>query len=330
MMKELVRELTEAYGPSGHEGQVREIIRHHVEDLVDRIEVDALGNLIAMRGPEGGQRIMLAAHMDEIGIVVTRIDEGGFLRFAPVGLQDANVLLGNRVRFADGQVGTISHERRRSDEKPELNKMYVDVGATSREDVGIAVGDVACFHREFVERGNRIMAKALDDRIGCAILIRVLQGMADTPHRVHFVFTAQEEVGLRGATTSAYAVDPRLGVVVDVTEAGDTPKSHGTAAELGKGPAIKIMEKGTLTDPRANALLERCAEEVGVSVQRQVARWGSSDASAIQVTRSGVPVALPCIPARYEHTPSEMIDIRDAEGCEAILRRLVMAPLDLD
>jgi endoglucanase len=329
-MKELVRELTEAYGPSGHEEQVRDIIRRHVEGSADRVEVDALGNLIAVRGPEGGRRMMLAAHMDEIGVVVTRIDEGGFLRFAPVGLHDAAILLGTRVRFADGQVGTVSHERRERGEKPELNRMYVDVGATSREDAGVAVGDVACFDARFVQRGSRIMAKALDDRIGCAILIQVLQDMGETPHRVHFVFTAQEEVGLRGATTSAYAVDPGLGVVVDLTEAGDTPKSHGTAAELGKGPAIKIMEKGTLTDPRANALLERCAQEAGVPVQRQVARWGGSDASAIQVTRSGVPVALPCIPARYEHTPSEMIDIRDAEGCEAILRRLVMSSLDLD
>lgn len=200
-MKEIIRTLTEAFGPSGYEDQVREVIADMIKDHVDEISTDVMGNLIAVKrgtAPEG-KRIMFSAHADEIGIIVTHIDEKGFLRFSNVGGLAPETLIGNRVRFSNGTIGVIYKEK--GDLKDlNLDKLYVDIGAESQEEAEakVKVGEFGIIHREFTDLGNRLVAKSMDDRIGCAILVEAIKQLQDTPNTLYFVFSTQEEVGLRG------------------------------------------------------------------------------------------------------------------------------------
>lgn len=332
-MKELIKELTEAYGPSGHEEKIREVIRAEIEDLADEVRVDALGNLIALKGgSEEGMKVMLAAHMDEIGIIVTHVDEKGFLRFAPVGGVRPFTLLGGRAVFADGTVGTFGVEKREPEEEkkiPDSDKLYVDVGAVDKDSVPVGVGDVACFQRPFFSQGDRLIAKAFDDRAGCAVLIQVMRKLDETPHDVYFVFSVQEEVGLRGAITSTYGIQPDLGLSVDVTRTGDTPEARTMAVSLGGGPAIKVKDRGMLAHPGVKNLLVETAEELGIPYQLEVLERGTTDAMAIQVSREGVPAGCISIPCRYIHTPSEMVDYNDVTNAVKLLVALLSKPIEL-
>ena len=332
-MKELIKKLTETYGPSGHEERIREVIRAEIEGLADDIRVDALGNLIALkRGKGQGIKVMLAAHMDEIGIIVTHVDEKGFLRFAPVGGVRPLTLLGGRAVFADGTVGTFGMEKREPEEAkkiPTFDKLYLDVGAKDKESVPVKVGDVACFQRPFVAQGDRLIAKAFDDRIGCAVLIQVMRDLKETPHDVYFVFSVQEEVGLRGATTSTYGIQPDLGISVDVTRTGDTPEAHPMAVSLGAGPAIKVKDGRMLAHPAVKDLLVRTAEELGIPYQLEVLERGTTDAAAIQISREGVPAGCLSIPCRYVHTPSEMVDYNDVANAVKLLVAVLSKPIEL-
>ncbi len=332
-MKELIKKLTETYGPSGHEERIREVIRAEIEGLADEVRVDALGNLIALkRGKGQGIKVMLAAHMDEIGIIVTHVDEKGFLRFAPVGGVRPLTLLGGRAVFADGTVGTFGMEKREPEEAkkiPTFDKLYLDVGARDKESVPVKVGDVACFQRPFVAQGDRLIAKAFDDRIGCAVLIQVMRELKETPHDVYFVFSVQEEVGLRGATTSTYGIQPDLGISVDVTRTGDTPEAHPMAVSLGAGPAIKVKDGRMLAHPAVKDLLVRTAEELGIPYQLEVLERGTTDAAAIQISREGVPAGCLSIPCRYVHTPSEMVDYNDVANAVKLLVAVLSRPIEL-
>ena len=332
-MKELIKKLTETYGPSGREENIREVIRAEIEGLADEVRVDALGNLIALkRGKGQGIKVMLAAHMDEIGIIVTHVDEKGFLRFAPVGGVRPLTLLGGRAVFADGTVGTFGMEKREPEEAkkiPTFDKLYLDVGAKDKESVPVKVGDVACFQRPFVAQGDRLIAKAFDDRIGCAVLIQVMRDLKETPHDVYFVFSVQEEVGLRGATTSTYGIQPDLGISVDVTRTGDTPEAHPMAVSLGAGPAIKVKDGRMLAHPAVKDLLVRTAEELGIPYQLEVLERGTTDAAAIQISREGVPAGCLSIPCRYVHTPSEMVDYNDVANAVKLLVAVLSKPIEL-
>ena len=216
---------------------------------------------------------MLAAHMDEIGIVVSHIDEKGFLRFSNIGgLRPLN-LNGSRVRFADGTVGVIGLEKLEEPGKvPGLERFYLDIGARDKASVGVKVGDTACFFRPFEEVGGRLVSKAMDDRVGCAVLLQVLRDLESSPHDVHFVFTVQEEVGLRGATTSGFGVDPEIALAVDVTDTGDTPECSPMAMHLGKGPAIKVRDSGMLAHVGVKDWLVRTAEGRGDPLPARGAR----------------------------------------------------------
>ncbi len=330
-MKALITELVEAYGPSGSEGPVRELIRGHVQPLCDECRVDALGNLIAhKRGDGSGRKVMLAAHMDEIGVVVTHVDEKGFLRFGPIGGVNPLALTGSRVLFANGVQGTLWREGPwTSDEKPTLDKMFIDVGAASKEELTVGVGDVACFYRPLVDLGKRLMAKAFDDRIACAVLVQTLRELGQTPHDVYFVFTVQEEVGLRGAETATYGISPDLGIAVDVTLAADTPEADHLNMALGKGPCIKVKDRGMLAHPGVKNLLVETAERLGLPYQLEVLLLGTTDAMAMQVSQSGIPVGTVSIATRYVHTPSEMVDYDDVLNSVKLLVGLLSAPIRL-
>jgi endoglucanase len=334
-VKELIQELTEAFGPSGYEDQVREIIKMHVVDQVDETRTDALGNLIALKKGESDSsvephKIMLSAHMDEIGVIVSHIDDKGFLRFSPIGGVNPLTLLGGRVRFADGATGVIGREKvQKPNEFPTIAKMFIDVGATDKEHLARRVGDVAAFTRPFTDLGQRLTAKAFDDRIACAIMVQTVLELASTPHDVHFVFTVQEEVGLRGAQTSAFGLEPDVAIAVDVTGTGDTPEAHPMAVSLGDGPAIKVKDSGMLTHPGVKNWMVDTAERLGLPYQLEVLERGTTDGMAIQTSRAGVATGVLSIPCRYVHSPSEMVDYSDVQNAVKLLVELLSGPVDL-
>jgi endoglucanase len=267
--------------------------------------------------------------MDEIGVMVTYIDEKGFARFTRIGGVSPLTCIGSRVQFEDGRIGVIGVEQKREnrDKTPKLEQLYIDVGATSRDDCPIQVGDPAVFVRPFVAQGSRLLSKAMDDRIGCAVLIEVLRRLEDTPHDLYVVFAVQEEVGLRGARTSAYGIDPDIAIAVDVTGTGDTPESMPMAVKLGQGPAVKVQDRGMISHPQVRRLLVGRAEEAGIPYQLEVLEYGSTDAAAIQLVRAGVPTGCLSVPCRHIHTPSEMVDESDVENAVRLLLEVLQKPL---
>lgn len=329
-MRDLIKQLVETYGPSGHEQQVRALIEGLARGSADEIRTDAMGNLIALkRGTGGGKRLMVAAHMDEIGLVVTYVDGSGFLRVGPVGGVFLPTLVGSRVRFGNGTTGVVNREKwlTNTRELPKWEQIFVDVGAPGPDDMPVGVGDVAAFVQPLVEMGGRAAAKAMDDRIGCAVALQTLLSMGESPNDVYFVFTVQEEVGTRGALVSAFGIEPDVGLAVDVTDTGDTPESEHMAVALGKGPAIKVMDSGMLTHPGVKEWMIRTAEGAGIFHQLEVLLAGSTDARAIQSSRAGVPSGCLSIPTRYVHTPSEVVDLADVENAVKLLTALVSGPV---
>lgn len=331
-MKPLIKKLADAFGPSGHEGEVREIVRAEIKGLPDYISVDPLGNLLAVfkKRAKSGKKILLSAHMDEIGVIVSHVDDDGFARFMPIGGVSPLTCLGNRVRFASGAVGVIGIEAREDTSKPPtFAQLFLDFGASGRATCPVKVGDAGAFDRRLEERNGRLVAKSLDDRVGVAILIETMHQLKRTPHEVQFVFSVQEEVGLRGAHTSAYGLDPDLGIAVDVTRTGDTPKGIKMDVRLGQGPAIKVRDSGMLADPRIVALMSQRATELKLPHQMEVLEAGTTDAAAIQLARAGVPAGCLSIPCRHIHTPSEMVDQGDVEKAVALLVDLLGKPVEL-
>ncbi|MBM3152159.1 MAG: M42 family metallopeptidase [Chloroflexi bacterium] len=331
-LKLLIKKLTEIFSPSGYETDIRAAIHDEVKRLADDVRVDALGNLIARKGKGSakGKRIMLAAHMDEIGLIATHIDGNGFIRFTGIGGIRPLALTGSRVRFVSGVPGVIGADRITDPGRaPTLEQCFIDVGASNGKDCPVKVGDVCGFERPFLEVGQRLVAKSMDDRIGCVVLIETLRALKSTPHEAYFVFTTQEEVGVRGATTSAFGIDPHLGLAVDVTGVGDTPKCAKMEVSLGKGPAVKIKDAGMLADPRVVDWMIRTAEKNGIPYQREILEAGGTDARAIQVTRAGVPAGCLSIPCRYVHSPSEMVDERDVSNAVKLMTALVSGPAEI-
>jgi tetrahedral aminopeptidase len=327
-MKSLIQKLVETTGPSGYESQIRNLIRAEITPYADEIRVDALGNLIARKG-QTGKKVMLAAHMDEIGVIVTHIDEKGFARFTNLGGVMARNLPGSRVRFLNGASGVIGLEREAGNEsQPTLDQMYIDLG-TDRQNCPIRLADVAAFDRPFADFGNRLVSKAMDDRIGVAILIETLARIQQPAHSLYFVFSVQEEVGIRGAATAAYGLDPDIGIAVDVTDTGDTPKGIKMEVGLGKGPAIKVRDSGMLTDPRLVDWMVNTATNSHIPYQLEILERGTTDARAIQLTREGVPAGCISIPCRYIHSPSEMVDYSDIENAINLLVELLKNPIEI-
>jgi endoglucanase len=322
-VKETIKKLVEIFGPSGYEQDIRDTIRQEIEKdglatgNGDEVRVDVMGNLIVLKKGTGvGRKVMLAAHMDEIGVIVTHIDEK---------------LIGGRVRFADGTVGVIGVEKLEDRTKmPGLDKLFIDVGARDKASCPVRVGDMAGFVRPFADMGDRLIAKGMDDRIGCAVLLQVLRELKETPHDVYFVFTVQEEVGLRGATTSGYGVAPDLALSVDVTGTGDTPEARAMAVSLGDGPAIKVKDGGMLAHPGVKNWLVETAERDEIPYQLEVLEGGTTDARAIQTSRAGVPTGCVSIPCRYIHSPSEMVDYDDVTNAVKLLVTALSKPIELE
>lgn len=330
-MKDMIKKLVEAYGPSGCEHQVRALIREEIAGLADEVRTDTLGNLIALKKGDGtGSKIMLSAHMDEIGVIVSYVDEKGFARINPVGGVRTLYEVMGRVLFQDGMVGVIGMEKMdKPSEVPPMDKLYVDVGATRREDCPVKVGDMACFLRPMVETGGHLTSKAMDDRIGCAVLVQTMRELTSSPHDVYFVFSTQEEVGLRGALTSAFGIEPDVGIAIDVTFALDVPEPPvKSAIALDRGPAIKVKDGGMLATPWVKDWMVRTAEANDIPYQLEVLVGGTTDARAIQTTRAGVPTGCMSIPTRYIHSPSETVSLSDVLDGVKLMLGLLSSPIE--
>ncbi len=335
-MKALIQRLVETPGPSGYEKQIRAVVRAEVEPYADEIRTDALGNLIVRVGTrtDAGQRILLSAHIDEIGVIATYIDEQGYVRFLPVGGVFPRNCIGGRVRFLNGAQGVIGVERLSSPERmPAFEQMFIDLGVQSKKECPVRVGDMAVFERPFLDLGKRLASKALDDRVGVAVLIETLRRFkaeaVRSPHEIFFVFSVQEEVGSRGAAVAAFGLEPDLGIAIDVTGSGDTPNGIRMETALGRGPAIKVRDQGMLADPRLVDWMVKTAKQAGLPYQMEILERGSTDAQLIQLSRAGVPAGCVSIPARYIHSPSEMIDLEDAENTVRLMLALLQGPVKL-
>ncbi len=334
-MKDLVKKLSEGFGPSGSEDQIRSIIRSEVEQYADEIRVDAMGNLICRVapknpgiGPGAGaapKRIMVDAHMDEIGVVVSYIDDKGFLRFSPVGGLSPHVLLGQRVVFADGTVGVFGTEKLDDIKDLRFDKMFIDIGARDRAEAKakVRIGDAAAMVSSFADMGVRVSGKAMDDRIACLVLIEAMRRAQPGVHEVYYVFAVQEELGLRGARTAAYGINPDVGIAVDVTLWGDTPEHAPFNVVLGGGAAIKAKDSSLIAHPAVKNLMIDAAERNGIPYQLEVLERGGTDAGAIALTREGVPSGTISVPCRYVHTPTEMVDMGDVDACVRLLVAVV-------
>lgn len=325
-MFDLIKKLTEANGVSGNEEEIREIIINEIKPYIDDIKIDALGNLIAVKKGTA-KKIMFAAHMDEIGVMVTYIDDKGFARFSSLGWVSQFYSLCQRVSFKNGTVGTIFYEEKLEEMKDlKLSKMYIDIGAVSKEDAEkkIHIGDTACFIGNARKEGDMIISKALDDRAGCAVLIKTIQNLSATENELYFVFTVQEELGLRGAQTAAFQIKPDIAIAVDVTLTGDTPDCSPMEVKCGKGPAIKIKDRSIICHQEVKRLLVDCAQKAGIQIQYEILENGGSDPGAIHLVAGGIPSGAISIPCRYIHSPNEMVDINDLEGAVKILSQTVV------
>ncbi len=333
-MKEVLRKLSETYGPSGHEYRIREIIKEEISGFVDEIREDTMGNLIAVKRASRGKaeaKVMVAAHMDEIGLIVTHIDDNGFIRFSNIGGVSPFISIGQRVIFSNGAIGTVYHEPIEDISKLKLENMYIDIGAQDKESAMkiVKIGDAAGFHRPLEWVGERGIGKSMDNRAGCAVAVETIKKVGRTPNDVYFVFTSQEEVGLRGARTAAYGIAPDVGIAVDVTSTGDTPEAKTMAVKLGGGTAIKVRDASVICNPLVRERLIEIAEANGIPYQLEILERGGTDAGSIHLTREGIPSGVISVPCRYIHSPSEMIDYYDMVNSIELLTKALQSPFKM-
>ena len=326
MFEAMLKKVLQAFGPSGNEGKVASVLAEEIHPYCDEVYTDALGNLIAHKRGTSGKKLMLSAHMDQIGFIVVDIDENGFLRIGNVGGILPSLSVAREVVFENGVHGVIyfeTPETRDAKAVASLPNMYVDIGCATREEAEqkVQVGDMCVFVSNFVDLGSRMASGAMDNRVCCAILVEAMKQLS-SPHDVYVVFTVQEEVGLRGSGAAAYAIEPDLNINLDVTLTGDTPKMPAMSVALGKGPAIKMMDSSVIVPQCVRKFMIDCAEQAGIPFQREVLRAGGTDTAAVQRTRSGVLAGCISIPSRYVHTPAEVVDRTDVEQAVELLRAM--------
>lgn len=314
-----IRELVRLSGVSGNEKAVAEYIKGQILPFVDKVYDDALGNLVAVRKGEG-PKVMLMAHMDEIGLVATFVDEKGFIRVSAVGGVDPKTTIGRPVQFENGVMGVFACADKALKE-PAIKDCFVDIGAADRADAlrRIEIGMTASFLSETFETGNRIVSNALDNRVGCYCLMETLRRIKATTCELYAVFTVQEEVGLRGAKVSGFEIDPDVAIAIDVTLSGDYPDAAETAAVLGKGAALKIRDRSAICSREVVEDLENLAARKGIAVQRDVLSAGGTDIGSVQLLGRGVQVGGVSIPIRYCHSAIEMADRSDIEATIGLL-----------
>lgn len=330
----LLKEICEAPGAPGFEQVIRELVLKTVTPLVDEVEIDNMGNVMAIKRAKnnpGGKKVMIAAHMDEIGFIVTHIDENGFIRFHTLGGFDPKTLTAQRVivhgeKDLVGVMGTKPIHVMTAEEKTKLPKntdYFIDMGMKKEEvEKYIKVGDPVTRERALIEMGNCVNCKSIDNRVSVFILIEALKKIKDFPYDVYGVFTVQEEVGIRGASVAAQAINPDFGVGLDTTIAFDLPgaQPHEKVTSLGEGVAIKIMDASAICDYRMVAYLKEIADKNKIKWQPEVLTAGGTDTAGVQRRgKNGSISGAISIPTRHLHQVIEMADKSDIEGCIDLL-----------
>lgn len=332
-MLDTIKELSLLCGTSGRESKIRKYIIEKIDGKCDWLE-DALGNIIAFKkgAKMPSHKVMLDAHMDEVGVIVTFITGDGMLKFSPVGGIDTKVLLARQIVFDNGTSGVVGIKPihlSKGDEKtkiPDVDSLYIDIGASSKEEAEkyVKIGDTGVFLSNFVEFGDsRIKGKALDDRVGCAILLDMIN--TDLSYDAYFSFSVQEEIGLRGATTSAYGIDPEYAIVLETTTAADLidVPEHKKVCRLGEGAAVSFMDRSTLYSKELFDTAFRIADERGIKIQPKTVVAGGNNAGAIHKARAGIKTITVNTPCRYLHSPSCVCDKNDIENARQLAEVLL-------
>ena len=317
-----MKKFTSVYSVSGCESEIASLISEEIRPFVDDIRTDALGNLIAYKkGIDQSKKLMIAAHMDEIGFVVTYIDSKGFLRVSNIGgISPATAY--SEVMFKNGVRGVIVMDASAKSD-PKVKDMVIDIGAKDKKDAErrVKVGDTCAPVNNFKRlANNRYTAKAFDDRIGCAVAAYAAKKIEKAAYDTYFVFTVQEEVGLRGAKTAAFAIAPDYGITVDVTRTGDVPGVSPMAISLGDGAAIKVKDNSVICSKLVVDSLAAIADKNGIKYQYEILEAGGTDAASMQQAGAGCHAGGISIPTRYLHTPVEVIDFKDVMACGELLK----------
>ncbi len=349
-IKDFQQKLSSLLGVSGHEEEVRTFILGEIEkrNIADKAWIDSLGNVLVIKeGTVGNNRILLDAHIDEIGFMISHITHKGFIRFVPIGGWDNRILLGQSIILKSGN-GKLFHgiigskpphittleERKKVVDIPE---MYIDIGMTSEEEViqnQINIGTVGTLFNPFVEFPNgMIRGKAFDDRTGCNVLLHTLMLLEENEHSdtILFNFAVQEEVGGQGATTGAYKLKPTMALAIENTTAADVPgiKEDMIPVYIGKGPAITVADKTIISNPKINERLIKNAEFEKIPYQFKKPKYGGTDAAKIQVTRTGVPSSVVSVPCRYIHSPTSLLKLEDIYHTIRLIEVFIKNPVNL-
>jgi len=329
-LNENLEKLSNACGVTGREEEVRNLLIKLMKPYVDEIVVDKLENVIAVKkGKKAKPKIMIAAHMDEVGLMVKTITKKGFLPFAKMGGIDDRILLAQKVIVhtqkgpLQGIIGSKPPHIQKEDERKKVvtyDKLFIDIGVENLKDatkMGVKVGDPVSFDVKYAKIGKDVViGKAFDDRIGCAIMIEALKQLGNIDCTIYAVGTVQEEVGLRGAATATFGVDPDVGIALDVTIAGDVPgvTEFDTSVKMGEGPVLTVADSGLITHPKVLRLLLDVAEANKIAYQLETGLPGSTDAARMSLTRQGVPSGTVSVGTRYIHSPVGMLSLKDAEN----------------
>mgnify|MGYP000457021802 CR=1 FL=1 len=334
-LEKVLERLSNACGVTGREGEVSELMKEMMKPYVDELKEDNLGNVIGLkyakrkRGKGKPLTVMLAAHMDEIGLLVKTITKEGFLQFFKIGGIDDRILLAQRVvvhtqkKPLPGIIGSKPPHIQKEEERKkivEASQLFIDIGARSKEEaykMGVQIGDPVSFDSKFAKVGkDRVIGKAFDDRVGCAVMVETMKQLGEVNCNVYAVGTVQEEVGLRGATVAAFGIHPDVALAFDVTVSGDIPgvKEVEAPIKMGKGPSLTIADAGLIAHPKVLRLLVETAEENKIPYQLETGLPGATDAARIALTREGVPSGVISIPTRYIHSPTAMLSLSDVKN----------------
>ncbi len=338
---DILRQLSDAFGVSGFEDEVREEITGLISPYVDEVRTDTLGNLFAIRNGKGDFTLMFDAHMDEIGFIVKWIEDSGYLRFAPLGGWDPRIIPGHRIELCPrsgekryGVIGSapphiLTEEARK---KPiAIEDMFIDIGAVSQQDavdMGIRIGDPLTIHYPFTEISDGyVTGKAFDDRAGCAVLIETARRLAeqDVDIDIVFAFVIGEEVGMRGARTASYQISPDLAIALEGTIGADMPDvpAGSQPVRLGRGPAITVADRSIIVSRRLIAALERVADEQAIPFQYKLPTYGGTDAGVIHLSREGILTGVISVPCRFIHSPTSTMRLNDFENTVRLLMGVI-------
>lgn len=314
----MLEKLIHAFGVSGHEEEVRQVITEELKDVDCDIKEDTMGNLIVKMG-QGLEKVMICAHMDEIGLIATYIEENGFVRVSNIGGIHPSEIVHNFVIFKNGNMGKVGAAK----SEPKVEDLFIDLGTSSRIETlkKVQEGDVAALISDGMEVEDKIMCPSLDDRIGCYTLLRIIKEIKNINKEVYFVFSTQEEVGGRGARAAAYAIEPDYCIVLDTQGTGDYIGADGNL-ELGKGPVIKIKDRTLIMHQDIKSMLEKAAKTTGVEVQYGLSQ-GSTDGGNIHLEKGGIKTGVVSIPCRYAHSISEMISMSDVEKTILLIKEVI-------